>query len=95
MTISILGIDIDKNSYSIVGVDSKGVVIVRRTMRRQTLIEFVSKMLRYIIATLASRPEELCPILSASRCGGCGIVIINNFPHCRRRRKAFAAVASP
>ena len=50
MTILILGIDTSKNSYSIVGVDSKGAVIVRRTMQRQTLIEFVSKMLRYIIA---------------------------------------------
>lgn len=43
MTISILGIDIGKNSCSVVGVDDKGAVIVRRTMRRKTLIEFVSK----------------------------------------------------
>jgi predicted NBD/HSP70 family sugar kinase len=33
MTISILGIDIGKNSCSVVGVDDKGAVIVRRTMR--------------------------------------------------------------
>lgn len=39
MTISILGIDIGKNSCSVVGVDDRGAVIVRRTMRRQTLIE--------------------------------------------------------
>lgn len=44
MTISILGIDIGKNSCSGVGVDDKGAVTVRRTMRRQTLIEFVSKI---------------------------------------------------
>ncbi len=44
MTISILGIDIGKNSCSVVGVDEKGAVIVRRTMRRQTLIEFVSRL---------------------------------------------------
>jgi len=37
MTISILGIDIGKNSCSVVGVDDKGAVAVRRTMRRQTL----------------------------------------------------------
>ena len=50
MTISILGIDIGKNSCSVVGVDDKGAVIVRRTMRRQTLIEFVDKMPACIIA---------------------------------------------
>lgn len=50
MTISILGIDIGKNSCSVVGVDDKGAVIVRRTMRRQTLIEFVGKMPACIIA---------------------------------------------
>jgi len=32
MTISILGIDIGKNSYSVVAVDDKGAVIVSRTM---------------------------------------------------------------
>lgn len=36
MTISILGIDIGKNSCSVVGVDERGSVILRRTMRRQT-----------------------------------------------------------
>ncbi len=50
MTISILGIDIGKNSCSVVGVDDKGSVIVRRTMRRQTLIEFVGKMSACIVA---------------------------------------------
>jgi transposase len=50
MTISILGIDIGKNSCSVVGVDDKGAVIVRRTMRQQTLIEFVSEMPTCVIA---------------------------------------------
>jgi transposase len=50
MTISILGIDIGKNSCSVVGVDDRGAVILRRTMRRQTLIEFVSKMPTCIMA---------------------------------------------
>lgn len=39
MTVSILGMEIDKNSCSVVGVDNSGVVVtVRRTMRPQTLI---------------------------------------------------------
>lgn len=39
-----------KNSCSVVGVENKGAVIVRRTMRRQTFIEFVSKVPACIIA---------------------------------------------
>ena len=44
MQISILAIDIGKNSCSAVGLDECGAVVVRRTMRRQTLIEFVEKL---------------------------------------------------
>jgi hypothetical protein len=44
MQISILGIDIGKNSCSVVGVDDRGAVVVRRAMRRHTLIEFVEKL---------------------------------------------------
>lgn len=50
MMISILGIDIGKNNCSVVGVDDRGAVIARRTMRRQTLIEFVSNMPTCVIA---------------------------------------------
>ena len=50
MQISILGIDIGKNSVSVVGVDEQGAVILRRTMRRQTLIDFVEKLQRCVIA---------------------------------------------
>lgn len=37
-------IDIGKNSCSVVGVDERGAVVVRRTIRRLTLIEFVGKL---------------------------------------------------
>jgi len=50
MTISILGVDIGKNSCSIVGVDKRGTAVLRRTMRRQTLIEFVTKLPSCIVA---------------------------------------------
>ena len=50
MQISILGIDIGKTSCSVVGVDDRGAVVVRRTMRRQTLIEFVEKLPACVIA---------------------------------------------
>ena len=44
MSIVILGVDLAKNSCSIVGVDAGGAVIVRRSMRRQTLIDYVLKL---------------------------------------------------
>lgn len=50
MQISILGIDIGKNSCSVVGVDERGAVVVRRTMRREKLIEFVEKLPICVIA---------------------------------------------
>lgn len=50
MQISILGIDIGKNSCSVVGVDDDGAVVARRTMRRQTLIEYVEKLPTCVIA---------------------------------------------
>ncbi len=50
MQIFTLGIDIGKNSCSVVGVDDHGTVVVRRTMRRETLIEFVEKLTTCVIA---------------------------------------------
>ncbi|MBP1849294.1 transposase [Rhizobium halophytocola] len=50
MQISIMGVDIGKNSFSVVGVDGQGAVILRRTMRRQILIDFVEKLPRCVIA---------------------------------------------
>jgi transposase len=50
MTIAILGIDIGKNSCSVVGVDERGAVVLRRTMRRGTLIELVSKLPTCVVA---------------------------------------------
>src|ERR1700758_2574707 len=50
MSIVILGVDLGKNSCSIVGVDGTGAVVVRRTMRRQTLIEYIGKLPRCVVA---------------------------------------------
>lgn len=50
MQISILGIDLGKNNCSVVGVNERGAVVVRRTMRRQTLIERVEKLPTCVIA---------------------------------------------
>jgi hypothetical protein len=40
MSIVVLGVDLGKNSCSVVGVDAVGTVITRRSMRRQTLIDY-------------------------------------------------------
>jgi len=44
MQISMLGIDLGKNSCSLVGLDATGKVAIRRRMRRETVINFCSKL---------------------------------------------------
>ena len=50
MTIVILGVDLGKTSCSVVGVDAAGSVVARRTMRRQTLIDYVTKLPACVVA---------------------------------------------
>ena len=44
MQIAVLGIDLGKNSCSLVGLDAAGKVVVRRRMRRETVIAFAGKL---------------------------------------------------
>lgn len=50
MEIAMLGIDLGKNSCSVVGLDSNGKVSVRRRMRRETVIAFCSKLSPCVVA---------------------------------------------
>ena len=50
MSIVILGIDLGKNSCSIVGLDAQGAVVVRRRMRRDGVIAFAAKLSPCIMA---------------------------------------------
>ena len=50
MSIVILGVDLGKNACSVVGVDAAGAVVVRRSMRRQTLIDYGAKLPACVIA---------------------------------------------
>lgn len=50
MSIAILGVDLGKTSCSMVGVDWRGAVVVRRSLRRQTLIDYVAKLPACVIA---------------------------------------------
>ena len=50
MAIVILGIDLGKNVCSLVGVDEDGAVVLRRRMRRQTVLTFAAKLPSCVVA---------------------------------------------
>lgn len=50
MKVAVLGIDLGKNSCSIVGLDEVGRVVVRRRMRRETVIAYTSKLPACVVA---------------------------------------------
>jgi transposase len=50
MDIAVLGIDLGKNSCSVVGLDPSGRVILRRRMQRKTVVETAAKLLPCIVA---------------------------------------------
>ncbi|RFC61761.1 IS110 family transposase [Fulvimarina endophytica] len=50
MSIMILGIDLGKNSCSLVGFDEAGAVVMRRRVRRENLIAFTAKLPSCVIA---------------------------------------------
>ena len=50
MTAAVLGIDLGKTSCSMVGLDEAGRVVLRRRMRRETVIAFAAKLPPCIVA---------------------------------------------
>lgn len=50
MDISVLGIDLGKNSCSVVGLDATGKVVTRRRMRRETVVVYAAKLPRCVVA---------------------------------------------
>jgi transposase len=50
MQIAILGIDLGKNSCSVVGLDNSGYVVVRRRMHRTSVIKFASGLVPCVVA---------------------------------------------
>lgn len=59
--ISVLGADIGKNVCSLVGLDAFGGVVLRRRVKRQTLIALVTKLPSCIVAM------EACPYVKAQK----------------------------
>jgi len=52
-TISVLGVDIGKNVCSLVGLDAGGTVVLRRRVKRETLIALAAKLPPCIVAVEA------------------------------------------
>ena len=50
MNVSVLGIDLGKNSCSVVGLDTTGKVVVRRRMRRETVITYAAALPACVVA---------------------------------------------
>ncbi len=50
MNIAILGIDLGKNSCSVVGLDTTGHVVLRRRMQRQTIVNVTAKLPSCVVA---------------------------------------------
>ncbi|GGA00378.1 IS110 family transposase [Sphingobium fuliginis] len=50
MRIAMLGVDLGKNSCSLVGLDEAGKVVLRRRMRRETVIAFAGKLPTCVVA---------------------------------------------
>ena len=50
MSIAILGIDLGKNSCSLVGLDERGGVVKRRRMRRGSVLPFVMALPPCVVA---------------------------------------------
>lgn len=55
MSIVILGVDPSKNSRSVVGIDARGAVVMHRSMRHQTLIDYVMNISACGVAVEAYR----------------------------------------
>ena len=50
MSIAVVGIDLGKNSCSLVGLDERGVVITRRRMRPESIVKFTAALSPCIVA---------------------------------------------
>ena len=50
MEIAVLGIDLGKNSCSVVGLNGAGHVVLRRRMQRDSVIKFASGMTPCVVA---------------------------------------------
>ncbi len=55
MNLTTLGIDLAKTSFSLVGMDEKGKVILRKTLKREGLLPFIAQCPKCLIGMEACR----------------------------------------
>jgi transposase len=72
MTIAIIGIDLGKSVCSVVGLDEAGAVVLRRRMRRQSVIELGARLPRAVFAMEACCGAHLMGRILAARGTRCG-----------------------
>ncbi len=66
-TISVLGVDLGKNVCSVVGLNSSGAVVMRRKMRRETVIGLAEKLPPCVVAMEALRRPSPRPAVRRPR----------------------------
>jgi transposase len=72
MEIAVLGIDLGKNSCSIVGFDDGGAIVLRRRMRREGVIKLAGKLRPCVVAMRPAAGRIISAVsfgLRATRCG--------------------------
>ena len=83
MDIHVLGIDLGKNSCSVVGLDPTGRVVLRRRMRRESIVGLAAKLPGCVVASAspgaaasragprgaADAPEYVRPYVKAQKVG--------------------------
>ena len=72
MQIAVLGIDLGKNSCSIVGLDASGAVVLRRRMRREGIIKLAAKLKRCVVAMEACCGHIILAAFCERRATRCG-----------------------
>jgi hypothetical protein len=65
MDVSVLGFDLGKNSCSVVGLDTTGKVVVRRRMRRETVITYAAALPACVVGALHMWTAPSCKISAA------------------------------
>ena len=73
MNVDVLGIDLGKNSCSVVGLDPTGRVVLRRRMRRESIVALAAKLSGCVVAMEACRGARTtwgdCWPRRGTRCG--------------------------
>jgi transposase len=93
MDISVLGIDLGKNVCSVVGLDASGAVVIRRRMKRETLIGLAEKLPACIVGMEASCGSHHLGRVLASHGHDVRLCLLNMFdPTSRRRRTTIATL---